>query len=158
MSSPIELREFFLERLNIEFMEGENQSPEKVFSLSLSFNVATSKENENLFKLTLGVQIKPDEQASMIQIDSKIVGFFSIDPAINEPKKRQFYMFVNGSTVLYGILRGQISMITASFPSGKFNLPAVVMQEEVENFFAKQQKHAKKAKVLPAKRCKAKRE
>ena len=88
MSSPIELREFFLERLNIEFMEGENQSPEKVFSLSLSFNVATSKENENLFKLTLGVQIKPDEQASMIQIDSKIVGFFSIDPAIKEPEKR----------------------------------------------------------------------
>jgi hypothetical protein len=54
----------------------------------------------------------------------------------------QYLIRVNGGTILYGILRGEIAAFTGSFPGGKFNLPTVNMMEIVKDCEEKlKQKH-----------------
>lgn len=44
----------------------------------------------------------------------------------------------NGSLILYGLLRGQIAAITGAFPTGKFMLPSVNMQQVIQNSVEKE--------------------
>ena len=70
-------------------------------------------------------------KAGVDKIDSEIVGYFSFSEEFSDEEKRQITIRINGSVILYGILRGQIATFTGSFPNGKFNLPTVNMIEIV---------------------------
>jgi len=44
----------------------------------------------------------------------------------------QYLIRINGCTILYSLLRGQVAMLTGSFPHGKFNIPTVVMHDIIK--------------------------
>ena len=50
-----------------------------------------------------------------------------------DEEQMQALIRINGSAILYGILRGEIAVFTGSFPGGKFVLPAVYMQDVVKD-------------------------
>lgn len=58
----------------------------------------------------------------------------------------QYFVRINGCTMLYSLLRGQVAMITGSFPDGKFNLPAIVMHDEIMKIEKKKDKKLEQGK------------
>lgn len=152
MFAPIDLKEFYIKKINIEHVDGEKTKTSKM-GIDFSFSLAEHAENVNLFRLELKVKTGPVDKTEGIKLETCIVGFFQIDENIKEEAKRQYYMMVNGSTILYGILRGQVSLISSSLPQGKFILPTVSMQDEVKKFFdaesKKREAKSKSKKCLP---------
>ena len=137
MTTPINLQEFLLTRMNVEYIDGKKNDTSQI-KLVFSFEARANQENPNLFKMTLGVTSEPADESDGIKLDTLIDGFFELNETILDPAQKQYYVFVNGATILYGILRGQVALFSNNFPCGKFCLPTVVMQEEVKKFFALQ--------------------
>ena len=134
MGVPISLNNFFYKKLNVRWIDGVccNETP---YGMSFSFDLRTKKDNPNNILLTLGIKVMPTEKFQGIGIDAKIEGFFSIDDAIDDSRKN-FYSIVNSATILYGIFRGQLNLLTSSFPCERFILPTVMMKDEVEKYFS----------------------
>ena len=61
--------------------------------------------------------------------------------------KKDFYLLVNGSLILYGILRGIVANSTGVFRIKKFMFPTVMMHEEVKRFIEKKDKLNKAKKT-----------
>jgi hypothetical protein len=65
------------------------------------------------------------------KIDALISGVFEVREGV--PKDREAYLVrLNAVSALYGILRGIIGTVTATFDTGPFFAPSVMPQEIVE--------------------------
>lgn len=129
-TSSMHLDEFLITKLNVEHIFGETGNKLRKFNIKFDYDVATHKDNDNLFRLNFRVKVKPKKGDSGKVIDAAILGFFSFPPNTDN-NDMQYLVRVNGSSMLYSLLRGQIAMITGSFPEGKFNLPAIVMKDKI---------------------------
>ena len=131
-SSRLHLEEFFIKRLNLEWVtseSGKNADAEEYPSdLGIDYELARHDEDPRCFRLLLNVESLVKEDYTGLKMETEIVGFFSF-PDDTEEDEMQYLVRINGASMLYGILRGQIAMVTGSFPTGKMNLPPVVMQE-----------------------------
>ena len=124
-----QLEEFFLTTLNLDWQTGECECDgECPYSVDLDYNLARNEENERLFRLQLRVVLQVADNCTGLKADAVIDGFFSF-PEKAEEDTMQYLVRINGATILYGILRGQIAMVSGSFPTDKVNLPPVVMQD-----------------------------
>ncbi|MCK9315554.1 MAG: hypothetical protein M0Q48_05365 [Verrucomicrobia bacterium] len=139
MKTTIDLKDFFLTKMSIEEIKGKDL-PQVKMSLGLSFGVGVSKNSPNLFKVTLGVLTHPEDSCSGLKIEASIDGYFELNPEILNPDEKNFYILVNGSLILYGILRGIVANATGVFRINKFIFPTVMMQEEVKRFFENKDK------------------
>lgn len=128
-SSTLHLEEFLLTRFNLDWHVGDGKNTDDCLSEAiLDYDVARHNEQNHTFRLTLSVALAVKDGCTGVAIDCRIVGFF-LFPEDEEETNMEYLVRVNGATILYGILRGQIAMVSGSFPKGKFNLPAVVMQD-----------------------------
>lgn len=134
MNTPILLDEFLLRKLNIEWLDGKPQD-EAMYSLGFHFDVKSNSENKNNFLLSLSVNFIPVDNQYGLKVETIIDGFFTLSEEFTTPGKKEYTLLVNGATILYGILRGQVAMISGSFPKGKMKLPTVMMVDEVKKFF-----------------------
>ena len=130
ISSPLQLDEFFIIKLNAKYVEGKFEKTHNKFNIYFDYQVGINKKNNNLFSLKFIFKIKPEKGKSGIKIDAELDGYFSFPPDTDNDDM-QYLIRVNGCSILYSLLRGQISMITGSFPEGKFNLPTIVFQDEI---------------------------
>ena len=73
--------------------------------------------------------------------------YFELDPEVLDSDKKDFYLLVNGSLILYGILRGIVANSTGVFRIKKFMFPTVMMHEEVKRFIEKKDKLNKAKKT-----------
>jgi len=140
----MQLEEFFLTRLHVVW--NSPPKPEPVISeFSFGYDVARHKTEPRRFLLTFKMHTAPKEKTPLVgyEIDCHIVGLFSFFEGVDEAEMQQLIR-INGCTILYGILRGQIAGVTGSFVGGKFNLPTVMMHEVVQNIEA--EKAAARAK------------
>jgi hypothetical protein len=143
----MQLDAFQFTRLRIDYIEGENKA--KKINIRIGMEPATCQENLLLFRLRLLVKLWPDKGLSGYKVDTIIEGFFKFPESFSD-EERNYLIAVNGGTILYGILRGQLSMISGSFPQGKFVLPTVYMDEVVKNIHMNQNKIVEKAeKAIP---------
>lgn len=110
--------------------------------VSVDYHVLQHKEDSRRFRLKLTVKVKNADVKSKVGwiIDSEMHGEF-LFPEEFEERHIPVAIRVNGGSILYGILRGQIASATGSFPPGKFVLPAVAMQDIV---MAREKARAKK--------------
>ena len=146
MKTPIDLKDFFLTKMSIEEIKGKDL-PQVKMSLGLSFGVGVSKNSPNLFKVTLGVLAHPEDSCSGLKIEASIDGYFELDPEVLDSDKKDYYLLVNGSLILYGILRGIVANSTGVFRIKKFMFPTVMMHEEVKRFIEKKDKLNKAKKT-----------
>ncbi|MFH0880807.1 MAG: hypothetical protein V2A34_13915 [Lentisphaerota bacterium] len=110
--------------------------PEKETEISLQFtfdyDVARHKEDACRYRMIFRMSARSNKECAVgLMLDAEIAGFFTL-PKEMEADKREYQIRVNGCAILYGVLRGQLALVTGSFPGGKFNLPSVMMQEVVE--------------------------
>ncbi len=139
-SSSLQLDDFFVTHLDLRWVEGtEDKQPQDCMP-EMDFTIAKHNEKATMFRLTLRVALPVKKGRTGLNIDSEIAGFFSFPPQ-TEDEDMQYLVRINGATILYGILRGQIAMASGSFPPGKFLLPAVVMPDVWATF-----DHSRKAK------------
>ncbi len=129
-TSTLQLEEFLIIKLNIEHIEATNKIDSEKFNIKLDYDVAIHADNDKLFRLDFRVKIKPKKGDSGKSIDAELLGFFSFPPNTDE-SDMQYFVRINGCTMLYSLLRGQVAMITGSFPDGKFNLPSILMHDKI---------------------------
>lgn len=148
MSLKLQLEEFFLTRLQVAW-HSPPKSQQVDSELSFGYDVARHKSDSNRFRLTLTVRTSPKEKAPSAgyEMECQIVGLFAFVPDVPEAEM-QMLIRINGCTILYGILRGQIASVTGSFVGGKFNLPTVMMDEVVQKL--ELERAAVKSKKAPA--------
>ena len=148
MSDILELENFFMTELHIEWHPSVNSS-EANRELSIDYKVFQHQENKQLKRLDLHVNIfeTQGKKKSGYSIQSIISGVFSFPESFPE-KDVEYLIRVNGGTILYGILRGELASLTGSFPGGKFVLPTVYMHEVVEMVENEHLVKAQKKKTL----------
>jgi preprotein translocase subunit SecB len=146
MNNPLkpacELEDFHLNRLHIEVLDRE-QSDETSASLSFDYDISCRSDNPFIIKMVMKFSLvpNPDDLSPRCPyaFDVEMEGIFSFPEDIEE-KKMAYLCRVNGLTILYGILRGEIATLTGSFRNGKFILPTVMMQEVVKDVEARKSK------------------
>lgn len=145
-NSNIELNDFCVRKLNIGWLDGQSQDKvEQSVKLGFDFDLSAHKSNSNQFKLIFRLKGEPEAGYEGLEFETEIHGFFSF-PKGEKKETMHYLLAVNGMTILYGLLRGQLSMVSGAFPCGKFTLPAVIMAEIVPEIIAKKQIPGKKSK------------
>lgn len=127
----IQLETFHMSKVLIEFVHTEGEpfpSGLAELSLSIDYNVAIKADDDLRYRLSLLVSVNPKEIG--MHIDAQIDGFF-LCPAEMPVPVRNGTIRVNGGTILYGLLRGQLAALSGSFPSGPYTLPTVSMLDVV---------------------------
>jgi len=159
MSKVLQLEEFFLTKLHVDFYPAESPAPgeraEAPAELAIDYEVQRHPLKDGVFALVLKVVSRPKDEASPsgYGIDTEILGVFSFPGGVPEDDM-QTLIRVNGATILYGILRGEIASCTGSFPAGKFTLPTVYMPDIVAQVEQEKALAARKRKAKPATRRK----
>ena len=142
MQLVCELEDFFFTQLNIEALNCDAESETRAARVSFDYDLSTAVEDDHRVKMemsfSLNTATEDDQPCCPYAINAIIAGFFSF-PQDLEDKQIAYLCRVNTMTILYGILRGQIASMTGSFPSGKFVLPAVMMQNVVTHIEERKQ-------------------
>jgi len=150
MSTTLVLNNFFTTKVNISWIVPSDKPKDLKVKVNVDYDVLKHKEDERRFRLALFVKVRNADakvKAGWI-IDCEMHGDFSF-PEDFEDRHIQVAIRVNGSSILYGILRGQIASATGSFPPGKFVLPAVDMQDIVKKREKAREKKQAAAKPQP---------
>lgn len=136
MKQPLQLNSFAITLLHIDWHQGEaDVSAEEMVEArrEYDYDIFRSPENDRLYALKFRFKSVPVPEAlgSGYAIDTEIVGFFEFPPSMKE-EEVTYLIRMNGCTILYGILRGQLSVFTGAFPGGQYVLPAVYMEDVVK--------------------------
>ncbi len=133
MSGIMQLEYYYLKKLYLQFYF-EDELPEGFSpNLEIDYQVAKHCEKDNSFMLTMRYRLNEthEELHGGIVIETEIIGIFECPPDIDKGKI-EYLVRYNGLTILYGILRGQLSTFTGSFPAGRFILPTIDMRKVIE--------------------------
>jgi preprotein translocase subunit SecB len=153
MSAPIiHLEDYYLEKVLIERTRSEEEALVDAVTASFDFDyiVQRNADNSHQFALTFIVRDNAKAKTSHPQVykfDLRLIGFFRFEENVEE-EKMQWLIRYNGGTILYGILRGMITNMTAAFPEGPIRMPTIMMDEVVKKVEGLKGKPAKKKPVM----------
>lgn len=130
MSNILHLENFVMRRLNILWHDmGSIQTVS--MTTEISYELFRDPDNDNRYRLDLKVRIFPKGKVKHgYEIETLITGIFVV-PELDDYTGVDFSLRVNGATILYGILRGEIATVTGSFPGHKYLLETVNMKQLV---------------------------
>ncbi|MBX7244062.1 MAG: hypothetical protein K1X53_01105 [Candidatus Sumerlaeaceae bacterium] len=118
--------------------------------LDLEHSIDANRENRNQYRVTMRVTVHQpfkNDSPDGPKIDAEIRGYFEC-PDNMPDNERSGAVSLNGTLILYGILRGQLSLIAPAFSvSNVFTLPSF----DVHEFFGlvKGAKSVTKPRGLP---------
>lgn len=130
MKTPLQLDAYLLDRLEVEALEDFDDARE---SSDLHMEVEPQHlvcEGDPLaHQLTLRIPFGPSEPGSA-PYRGVLSGraFFRVSQELDSDQVAQ-YILVNGSAILFGLLRGQISQVTAMSRWGTLLLPPINLVE-----------------------------
>lgn len=134
MTDILQLENFQIIKMQVEIVypqeqleDEENTIPEHNFGVD--YKVFRKTNDEFRYKMSLVVSIEPRNFGW--KVDSQIDGYF-LCPKESTIPEREGIIRINGGTILYGLLRGQLSAFTGSFPNGPFVLPTINMIDVVK--------------------------
>ncbi|MBU0676495.1 MAG: hypothetical protein KJ626_00125 [Verrucomicrobia bacterium] len=153
MAEPVcRLDEFFVTRLHLDWREPKKDTKTEL-RYDFDYDVARHVQEPLRRRLALRVSARSTSTPPVgIEFDTEIVGFFAFPEDMEKGTIEQLIR-VNGCSILYGILRGQLAQATGSMPGGKFVLPTFMMHDVVAEIEAEK---ADKKKAKPAKKKVAK--
>ncbi|MBO6620416.1 MAG: protein-export chaperone SecB [Balneola sp.] len=130
MSSPVHFLNYQIRRINynVEDIDPENFGDGKVLDpdIELRFN----KEDEDSFALILTSKLVSDDESIKIgkkypiDLEIELIGFFALEGEIDEDE-RNFHLQISAPSMLYGIMRTQISQLTAQSGFAPIMIPSV---------------------------------
>jgi len=130
MISPLQLREFYLEKLfmevNDQFRPRDDSPVEDAVECTLSTEVAKHPDKLDFMVLTR-VSLLPKADAANTRfhrLEVSIRGFFCLPEGTPEDVVKQLVPF-NCVAILYGLARGFVSQATALTEHGTETLPTV---------------------------------
>ena len=139
MKNPIQLVNYQFIKFNCNWNDGANSEKNRI---AMDYSVAINNKNPNLYRLDFLVLSTPQEDSRGITLDVHMQGFFQFAEGISK-EEMETILRINGSTILYGALRGHVSSMTACFPGGSVLLPTIIMQDVVEQIEANKQAASK---------------
>ena len=147
MNAPAcHLDEFFMTRVNIAWHEPVKSGSVDVDYL-FDYDVARHATERNRFRLAFRAGVKSKTPTPVdYSLDCEIVGLFRF-PEDSTEDTMQGLIRLNGCTILYGILRGQLANITGAFPRQKLIMPTVMMEEVVNEI---EREKAKAREAIPS--------
>ncbi|HOF40840.1 MAG TPA: hypothetical protein PLD73_12270 [Candidatus Hydrogenedentes bacterium] len=136
MPDILQLEDFYVTRLSATWHAPEPPSEGQVqfeSKYTIDYDVLRRKDDARLFALRFRFRLESHKEgkAAGYDIDSEIMGLFRFPESMTEDEMQRLVR-VNGSVILYGVLRGEVAAFTGSFPGSKCILPAVYMPEIVE--------------------------
>lgn len=137
---PLQLDEFFLSKLHVDWRTNPSVGEITISSLNLKFSyeVAMHVNNEHAYQMTLtvlGEEESTDAPGCGFQFEAVMVGQYHIENV--KPDLEQFLARVNGVSLLYSTFRGIIGMATGVFQHGKLVLPSIDPRAIVEQVEAR---------------------
>ena len=156
MPDILKLEDFQLVQLDVRWHDAEDFGGEESVpsdaGFGISYDVLRQKEDSRRFALKMRFQSSPDGRGKVgYTIVAVMEGFFSFPESVAEDDM-QMLVRINGLTILYGILRGQLSMITGVFPGGEFVLPAIYMPDVVTQIESQRKKALRRRQKPPSKK------
>lgn len=152
MPDILQLKDFVITRLHVDWHEPGTPLPVSSLRQQISFDydVLRKKDAPRSFVLRLRMRLGSNTSKSKAgyEITSEIMGLFEF-PDTMDDKQMNGLVRINGGTILYGVLRGELAAFTGSFPGGKFILPAVCMQDVVAGIEKRKHASRKKTKSQP---------
>jgi preprotein translocase subunit SecB len=137
MISPLRLDGYRIDRLTVQANADFDRRDESTGTIDVTPQHFRHKEEENVHQLELTVVFGAlDGDAAGAPYLGEIVGraFFHLQGESQDEEANARLVLLNGSAILYGLLRGQIAQVTALSHHGAFLLPPVNL---VETFRAK---------------------
>ena len=156
MSEPdCQLDDFHFRRLSVEWHDPEAPGQVDV-NHSFDYSVGQHNAEKNRYRLALRFKAVSDTPKPIgYVVQAEIVGLFRF-PEGMEQAKMDFLIRLNGCTILYGILRGQIASLTGVFPQRKLVLPTFMMKDVIEGIEkAKAEKRDVKKGLLAPKKARS---
>lgn len=135
MRTPLQLDAYFIDHLEIEALEDFDDSRESVdLEMEVQPQHLVCEGDALAHQLTLRVPFRPTEPGSA-PYRGEIAGraFFHVSEDL-DPEHVARYIIVNGSAILFGLLRGQVSQVTAMSRWGTLLLPPVNLVEAFEEW------------------------
>jgi preprotein translocase subunit SecB len=136
--SPLQLHYLFFEKLLIEvnpaFVDEPERSPLRweLFNFDgVNFDTtveagSVDAEDAPEFAVTLNVSVANAQgKQAPYHIDARVTGFFTVAPDKPDGGERVDFVVVNGTTLLYGAIREQVTNITCRSARGPLFLPTV---------------------------------
>lgn len=149
----LNLDDFSLTRLQYEYYEGD-KNPRKAdteFPLTFDYEIGLHKSDPLRFRLRLNFELsRLPGNVSGYTLQAQITGYFASETVVGDPINGD--LVVHGCSLLYGVLRGQLSLITGGAPLGRIVLPTVPMGDIVRNIQDSRVKEAEAEKRASATR------
>lgn len=142
MNQPVLLLErHYLQRLHVEWKPQSSPDAPGAESVRCDFDYdvgthLTEKRRRMIALRVRAQQVDGTGNPAGYLIECEIVGFFQLTAAIAEGKE-EMTLRLNGFSILYGILRGILSMATGVFEGGVFALPSIMPQDVVKDVESK---------------------
>jgi preprotein translocase subunit SecB len=139
LSTPeVDLLKYALRNISVAWIvdkEHENMQNVLTEGVRTAFDYEVFSDNENPRRYAMNLKIRFEttigEKQIGYKIDSLISGVFEVREDV--PKDNVAYLVrVNAVAALYGILRGIVGTITATFGTGAFFAPSVMPHEIVQ--------------------------
>ncbi len=105
--------------------------PKKKMGISIEVkrSHATHKENTKRFRVTMQVIIEHSSDQKKrncpYEIDVTAIGYFQFIKLPNDKNQIERYYSLNAMPILYSLIRGYVSQMTAMGPTGRFILPTL---------------------------------
>ncbi len=131
MLSTLQLTGFHLNKLSIEKhsdVGSDQDEGDEEFKFTFKYDVKSHKDGKNRFRIVLDFGLFPTAVLEYYQCHASITGYFTFTEDLDKETMMRL-LHLNGLSILYGILRGQLSMISGSFGGNKLNLPTMNIQE-----------------------------
>ena len=148
MSGPvIHLDGHFLQKAHIEPLDLGDYEGDISMGFEFDYEVFKRTNDPSRQLLILKISSCPVEgKAYAYNIDFHIIGLFSFDKSVDE-QRTAYLLRVNGCTILYGLLRGMITMMTGPFPEASITLPTVMMEDIVKTIEIKKRQQRESIKA-----------
>lgn len=155
--SALQLDGFVLDQLSVTANEDyDEDSGTDSVELTLQAAPLVNNDDASEHQLILSVGFSPVEGKSC-RYSGNVAGraYFRTDQDLTDDEVGQ-YVFVNGSAILYGLLRGQVATVTACARWGMFLLPAANLVDafvggiEASEPVKKPKKGGRKATAAPS--------
>lgn len=133
---PLQLEEYFLTAVNVEWRQPTTDGELKLSRLNLdtSYDLAMHAEIAHAYQMTLtvsGEEVFENPSPCGYKFNCVIVGRYRIENA-PKPEMEPRLARVNGVSLLYSTLRGILGTITGSFAYEKLVLPSIDPKKIVE--------------------------
>ncbi|NQU42981.1 hypothetical protein HQ520_06830 [bacterium] len=130
MRKILNLEDFAIDRLHYETWYDQPEEDSDPAGPNVRYEVFRNDTDPSQYMLELEVKLSVPVENDRLGycFSAQITGFFRFAEDATE-EEMQYLIRVNGGTILYGILRGQMAALAT--PLGKILLPTVYMNEIV---------------------------